>query len=109
MAFTGTDVMSSQQYLDKLTELNGLSLAKGRLYYIGDTKAIALATATDEYIPLYENAIGSDLAFTAATSKITYKTPFGVEKELSLADLHAATATTATKLKNKRKIWGVDL
>lgn len=108
MAFTGTDVMSSQQYLDKLTELNGLTLAKGRLYYIGDTKAIALATATDEYIPLYENTIGSDLAFTAATSKITYKTPFGVEKELSLADLHAATAETATKLKNKRKIWGVD-
>lgn len=108
MAFTGTDVMSSQQYLDKLTEFNSLTLTKGRLYYIGDTKAIALATATDEYIPLYENAIGSDLAFTAATSKITYKTPFGVEKELSLADLHAATATTATKLKNKRKIWGVD-
>lgn len=93
MAFTGTDVMSSQQYLDKLTELNGLTLAKGRLYYIGDTKAIALATATDEYIPLYENAIGSNLAFSASTRKITYKTPFGVSKELSLASLTVAAGT----------------
>ena len=101
--------MNSQQYLNLLTELNALktqgNLAKGRLYYIGDTKAIAVANGTNEYIPLYENALGSDLAFSADTSKITYKTAFGVEKELSLANLNAATAT---KLKTKRTIWGQD-
>lgn len=97
MAFTGTDVMNSQQYLNLLTELNALkgnnSLAKGRLYYIGDTKAIAVANATNEYIPFYENAIGSNLSFTASTRKIAYKTPFGEDRELSLEDLTVAVGT----------------
>lgn len=99
MAFTGTDVMNSQQYLNLLTELNALktagSLAKGRLYYIGDTKAIAVANGTNEFIPMYENAIGSNLAFSASTRKITYKTAFGINKELSLAGLTVAAGTGA--------------
>lgn len=89
--------MNSQQYLNALTELNALkvagTLAKGRLYYIGDTKAIAVANANNEYIPLYENAIGSNLSFTASTRKIAYKTPFGEDRELSLESLTVAAGT----------------